>query len=339
MVKCWDLGGPKDARSGPVRLNCAGTAGLMGIGLQVPSSGGYTTITDTSPNLARAVFFGPYTNNGTRMTYMEAWARPDVPSGTPYPVPMVIIPVPPTHWYPDYYWPDDPNEWPPLQPKPDDPKKPVWPDVTDSPEPTFPEHKVVGDGDPELFPDLPPKGDRRTRYRRDPKPHEPYTKDPKHDRRRPRKREKEKKFNPRTKFAKLAVRLLQLASGTYGGITEVVDMVAAIYAALPARLIAQDVNNLPPRDVLPHMLGMIWAHRHHIDMMEAMDNLAFNMIEDAAYGWYFQALGDIGTGNPNLSGYDREMNLLYQEFRESLTTAERKLETTFEDWIEWLETH
>ena len=258
----------------------------MGATLQVPSAGGYAPHTETSPNLARALFWGPYTVNGTRMTYMEAWARPDVPSGTPYPVPQKIIPVPPTWFVPDHYWPDDPNEWPPMQPKPDDPKRPVWPDTKNPPDDTFPTTRVVGDGDPDLDPDLDPKGERRPRYRRDPKPHEPWgPRDPKHDRRPRRKHEKENKFSGKTKFAKLAARLLQLASGTYGGITEVVDMVAAIYAALPDRLVAQDVNGLSDVEKLPHMLGMIWQHRQHIDMMEAMDNLAFNMIEDAAYGW------------------------------------------------------
>jgi len=303
--KCYDLGGNKDMRSGPVATGCPS---LVGTGNQVPS--GWTTdpwVMGAS-NQDRSVYFGPCTNPATcsRMQYREQWFKPGqsgwpgvtLPNGAPKIWPS---------FFPDWYLDPDPNWWLPLAPTPyvvPSPTPYINPFPNGDPGPdTYP--RSVRSYDPNPVSEIDDSGKPKT-----------DTKD-KHRRRRPRKRwEYESKYKPTGKFGLLAGALLGAASNTHGGITEVVDFVAAVYSSLPSQLIARDLNGLAKADVLPHMLGMIWAHRAKIDPVNAIHNLAANAVEDYVWGKYFKAMDQISKTKmgPYMVGFEREYGQLNNEF-------------------------
>lgn len=116
-------------------------------------------------------------------------------------------------------------------------------------------------------------------------------------------------------FAGLALALLQTASNVYNGVTETVDLIKAIYSALPDKVIASQPDNLPKNQIIGHMLETIWQHRGEIDLDEAVYNIASNLIEDAAWGRYFAAQNQIRRrGGPNVEGFDRELSQLNELF-------------------------
>lgn len=256
-----------------------------------------------------------------RCTWMEHWVRPHIPGndtlpGVPIPAP-VVIPTTPDFWLP---W--DPNWWAPLDPTPYNPN---WPAAPPRPYPnrpprqwprTYPESetgpypgpttRVIPEGWPTTttvttsnpFPEI------RVDPGRPVKPDWPTT---------------ERKYSVRrTPYALLATRLLQLAAGTYGGITEVVDLVSAIYSAIPAEILAKYPDGLAKKDLLPFMLGAIYANRNVIDWQEAVHNIAVNQIEDYAWGKYFKAVDDVSRNGPYYQGFDRELGALNELFQQVL---------------------
>lgn len=318
-TRCWDYGGDKSARSGPIRAYCPGDPYKL-LALQVPSGTGYAPITATTTNLAQAIFFGPYSNpEGTRMQYREMIARPDAVSGT-YPNPQIIQPVAPVVVNPDFVLPEDPNDWLPLIGVPFVPVPvPVW---VPTPEPvSYPPPVVRGDDVPIVVPvpDIEPLPDEAVelRYRRDTKKGRVWHRTQPHQRTKPTGRGKERKWMAaNSRWALLATYLLRSAARVYGGMTEVVDLVSAVYAALPNEVISKHPDNLKPGEVLGFMLHQIYEHIDEVDVHEALENIYWNVIEDAAWGRYFGAVQKVTDRGTNYSGFDRELSELNDLFHQ-----------------------
>lgn len=304
---CWDYGGIQSLRSGPIRAYCPGDSYRL-LSLQVPSGFSADPVTITSPNLAQALFYGPPVNvDQTRMQYRKMVARPDIPTSSPlYPYPTTTIKLIPQIAIAPNVWMDpDPNWWFPFDPEPHFPlpRPRVWP----RPGPgTYPAPE--NGPSPVVVPptlehpdiDVTPEGVR-------PKPP--------HRRRPPDPRTREGKYRAKGAYATLAAYLLKLSAGTFGGITEAVDLISAIYAALPAELIARQPD-LARKDLIPHMLGMIARHYKTIDLGEALENIARNQIEDWVWGKYFKAVDLASRQGPYYNGFDRELGHLNDLMRE-----------------------
>lgn len=146
-IKCWDIGGPKQAMSGPTLAfggTCSTSALDYRLGGQVPSGvyGDDIAVTTTGE---MSIWFGPYTNPElSRMLYAEKWRHP-ASTGT------YIIPFAPT-FEPHFI----PSEWPLLPPQW------LWPWIDPlAPEtlPVAPSIHPFGDPLPELpFPHPDPLG-------------------------------------------------------------------------------------------------------------------------------------------------------------------------------------
>ena len=167
-VKCWDAGGPKQARAGPSLAwadTCSKTAGDYLLSLQVPSGVYGDPIHVNAFPWEQAIWFGPYINpEETRMMYTEKWMHPDLPGASgPFDIeyrPPVFLPaLPPLPWAPN--WPlispmpipwappvtpvkPRPNPNPNPEPTPDPYGDPV-PTVTPSPA-VIPSTDITSDG-------------------------------------------------------------------------------------------------------------------------------------------------------------------------------------------------
>lgn len=277
--------------------------------------GSWPTDPSWDPIRPLSVWFGPDvfpTVPGTRMNYTEQWVLPSGPqpaSGTP------LVRQPPLIGFPEMPWlPLDPNFWLPLNPQPYSPNypTPVWPRGNPKPQPrTYPRPRVVGNTLPGVNPTPKPLPDivitstgvstRPNQHRRW-KPRKPYT--------------KETKYTMRGPFMGLAAYLLRGAAKVYGGITEVVDFLSAIYNALPPEVIAKGPT-FPNGMIIPGLLGEIYKHADQIDVKKALYNIAKNQVEDAMWGRYFKAIDDVQRrGGPYYSGYDRELGKLNDLFKE-----------------------
>lgn len=329
--KCCDLGGVKNVRFGPALNDCPGNVGC-GTGGQPPSSGDVGAAFTFSTQRPMSVYFGMETSPSPwRGTIREKWTLKAY-NGATSADPEIRMPIMQPEWPLDW----DPNFWRPLDPtvyvpptvpyiQPDPPYRP-WPgpDVGNDPggEPVT---------DP-LTPDIVATPDPTPRTRRVPRTRT-HT-DRGHVRRRPDGRtEHEGKYSAsKTGFGRLAAILLRLAAGTYGGITEVIDLVSALYAALPDRLIAQQPD-LPRDQILAHMLGTIWANRSQLDMQEALHNVAVNAVEDWAWGKYFQAIANVSRRGPYLEGYQRQLDQLNTEFMDVAKELGIDVPTDFVWWL------
>ena len=233
-------------------------------------------------------------------------ARPDIPSSHPnYPYPITTVrQVPAIAITPDIWASPDPNVWPPFNPVPVFPIPRPWPGWTPK---TYP--RTVSGPVTEPVPVFEPVPDVVIT------PTGVFPTGP-HVRTKPDTKTREGKYAAKGPYGLLAAQLLRLAAGTFGGITEVVDLVKAIYAALPAELIAQQPDNLAKKDLLPHMLGLIAKHYKSIDLGEAVENIAVNQVEDWAWGKYFKAVDKVSRTGTYYQGFDRELSNLNDLFRE-----------------------
>lgn len=313
---CWDTGAPKQMFSGPTTAfadTCSTSELDYLLSFQVPAG---EVGTDTPSVIAWpgsvAFWQGPEQAGGTRMQYTCKWRRAGGGPATVIPYePAAFAPVLPRLPSPD------PNDLTPLVlfPDPFPEVGPVW---TPTPEPgttSYPPKVVAGydppgtvtTGQPTL-PGLPTTVISTGGVTVGP----PHVWEPP--------RTPESKYKAGTSpFSILATRLLAVASGLYNGITETVDLVAAIYSALPAHIIAQHPDNLTDAQKLPFMLAMIYQYRNQIDLDEAVDNVIANAVEDAVWGRFFQAQNYVRqqTGI-NYEGFDRELGYLNDTFREVL---------------------
>lgn len=300
---------------------------LCGVSLQPfgghTADGPMTFPLASNPRLGARMLIGKQMlNPPDRCTWMQHWMRPSRPSNLPAYQPLVVpgpVQVPVT---PDFWLPYDPNWWTPLSPTPYNPNFPAapprrypkrpprptprtWPAPESGPVtvplPPFvpvgvPTTTTVSVGNP--FPVI------------DTGPIRPVKPTP---------TTTETKYNVRrSPYALLATRLLQLAAGTHGGITEVVDLVTAMYSAIPADVLARYPDGLAKKDILPFMLGAIYANRNNIDWQEAVHNIAVNQIEDYAWGKYFKAVDDVSRAGPYYQGFDRELGALNELFQQVL---------------------
>lgn len=310
-TKCYDLGGPKEMQSGPVGfIGCSFVANFQP---GVPMGSSWPTDPSWDPIRPLSVWFGPDVHPsvpGTRMNYTEQWVLPagaQPAPGTP------LIREPPAYIFPDPWLPLDPNFWLPLQPQPYSPNIPrkVWPNPKPKPQPRTWPRSVKGNSLPNPLPTPKPIPDlvitgtgvslRPNNHRRL-RPRKPYT--------------HETKYTMRGPFMGLASLLLSGASKVYNGITELVDLLTAIYESLPADVIAREPD-YGPGMVIPGLLESLWRNADKIDMRKAVANIAKNQIEDAVWGRYFKAIDDVQKkGGPYYSGYDRELSQLNDLFRE-----------------------
>lgn len=301
---CFDIGPPQEVGR---TLSSGCLPSLMGQSGQVFHWAVENATWPATTNTI-SILLGQRNPAGTRATwrFMATKLAPiPLPAFGPAPLPQVPrFVVPPFFQLP--WW--DPAAWWPTVPVPYVPPvpRPVW---EPSPyTPSFPVPVVSGPV-PQPRPltepgiQVTPRGPTKVR--------------PGHTRVKPRPRDRERKFAGRKGFAHiLAAWLLRVSSGVYNGITETVDLVSAIYSALPSEIIARHPNNLPQKDILPFMLGAIYRHIDQIDMQEALTNVAKNAIEDAAWGRYFAAVSKVTDRGTNYSGYDRELSELNDLFRE-----------------------
>lgn len=250
-----------------------------------------------------------------RCTWVGHWVRPHIPGNDTLPPveigPPITIPMVP------YLRPLDPNfEWPLVPYVPVPVPRPVWGnDPTRPKQPSYPPKTTGGNTYPPskviTYPRPAPRPNPYFEFKKVGDPHRPVRPDPR--------REDENKYtiSKRGPFAALATGLLWAASKAYNGITETVDLVAAIYSALPSEVIAQHPNNLTDSQKLPFMLGAIWQHRAQIDMAEALTNIAANAIEDAAWGRYFKTLNQVRRNSgTDVEGFDRTLGEINEVFRE-----------------------
>lgn len=325
---CGGGGGDVFYFSGPIVSWGCGSEGWLACGTTYQPYGGVVGQDDipaVAGGYGSRVLIGkkyiPPAGPEDRCTWMEHWVRPHIPGndtlpGVPAPKP-VSIPVTPDYWLP---W--DPNWWTPLDPTPFNPN---WPATPPRPYPnrpprkwprTYPESETGPS--PVPTPTPVPTGVPTTTTVTSTSPFPEIKIDPGRPVKPPRP-VTERKYNVRrTPYALLATRLLQLASGTYGGITEVVDLVSAIYSAIPADILAKYPDGLAKKDLLPFMLGAIYANRNNIDWQEAVHNVAVNQIEDYAWGKYFKAVDDVSRNGPYYQGFDRELGALNELFQQVL---------------------
>lgn len=262
-----------------------------------------------------SLWFGPPEFDGMRMVYREMWVREGTDeNGDPWPeveYPPGDRPGPGVAVEPNVNAPANPNQWPPFMPEPayPFPQLPV-------PVPDFPPVTQAGpkpDEKPLLWPrDVPETGAPSLPVRVVPAVFQP-----------PRGPTKEGKYQPnRVGWGRIAVRLLGVAGKVYGANTEIVDLVKAVYAALPAQLIAQQPD-LPPSQVLGHMLGLIARHYREVDLQEAAYNIATNQIEDKAWGRYFGMLDKIQrqTNTSWANSFDREIGFVREALEDALKEA------------------
>lgn len=268
------------------------------------------------------IFLGQWNLSHIRATHKAQYNKGV--SGVPGPIPAPIPIIPPIYvspWFELPWW--DPNAWTPNSPVPFVP--PPWPRWRPDPE-----------GEPNSYPpprEVGPKNEPRSRHRPRPKPRDDrqpdvvitpdgvHDKPPFHPRRPPQPRDRERKFSgSRGSFGLLAALLLRSAGRVYGGITELVDLLSAIYSAIPADVIASHPDNLPVKDLIPFMLSSIYDNIDVIDINEAIHNLATNAIEDAAWGRYFRASSRVTDYGPNHQGFDRENSELQQLLYELYNT-------------------
>lgn len=298
---CYDLGGIKNMFSGPyANAKCPTIANYQPGG---DWAGGPINIPATSVWIG--IFWGTKVAPN-RMNHREEWVRPPnypaqtIPLGKWYPIafpdfpfldldPEFWRPLDPTPYRPEPF----PRQRPRPRPRPDPrPDKPVEPDTPVQPEDKVPDMRI----------------DPKPRARPRPRPHE---------RRPPKPHEKESKWTSgKGRFGRLAALLLRLAARTHGGATELVDLLAAIYKALPDEVIARGPDNLPRDKIIPFMLGEIWRNRNDIDFGEALENIVENQIEDWLWGRYFAAVDKISRRGPYYVGFDRELGELNELFKE-----------------------
>lgn len=314
--KCWDYGGPKDAINGPVPNGspCSAMWDRL-LGYQPGRRVGQPIAMAADKDFWRVIYLGDVqveNEGGIRMGYREKWVYPPAPWGPTEDIPFT--PGVQTPIIPDYALPPDPNWWTPLDPTPYIPPVniPNAPPRPVSPPRTFPSPQY---GPVTTSPGIIPAGSPTTTTVTAQAPR-PEIKIDNSRPMRPGRNKTERKYGvQRSGFAQLATRLLQLAAGTYGGITEVVDLVSAIYSAIPSEILARYPDNIPKKDLLPHMLGAIYANRNVIDYEEAIYNIAVNQIEDYAWGKYFKAVDDVSRNGQYYIGFDRELSNLNELFR------------------------
>lgn len=307
-------------------LCAGGLASLCGTGGQ-PWEGIWPRALPAYDNRQRGLFVLIGTQVGQpvgRARWEEVWHKPRIATGPAVPIPS--IPVQPVYVPEIYPWPIydfDPNWWPPLHPVPWSPPtpQPVW---TPDPVPkTYPPPKVGGYELPivepvpvPISPPVPSVGIN---------PDGTVTILPPHVIQPPRGPTKEGKYGQKKGFGLLSAILLRLASGTYGGITEVMDLVAAIYAALPAKMIAQQPDfpkGTPMMTVMTHMIETIALNPTDINIGKAVYNLAENAVEDKAWGRYFAAVNQLQrqTGG-NYNGWDRTLSDLNETFNDVMSAS------------------
>lgn len=311
---CFDVGPVKDAFK--LTTNAC-TPSFANLGYQVPTGAIadlYIGATTTS------IFLGQYLQPSLiRMTHKAQYVRGT--SGVVGPIPAPIKIIPPFWLSP--WWelpPYRPWDWTPISPVPYRPPlhRPVWqPHPEDNPQ-VYPKPREVGNDLPVTQPDKTP--DTETVIT----PTKVRTRTRQHWRRPPRTRDRERKYKMSGRgWNLLGQILLRYASRTYGGVTEVVDLLSAIYSALPDRLIAQHPD-IPKGEVIPFMLGQIYENFDQIDIGEAIYNIAANQIEDAAWGAYFRASRFVSEHGPNYDGFDRENSELQRQLQELLRETQNQ---------------
>lgn len=266
-----------------------------------------------------SLWFGPPEFDGMRMVYREMWVRDSVDeNGDPWPEveyppgdrPGVGIPA-----VPNVGAPANPFEWPVFMPE----------------APPIPTPKPVQIADPNPIPYIRPNYPPRPWIEEGPVPTPrplttvgtPPVTTPPAVYQPPRGPTKEGKYQPnRVGWGRIAVRLLGIGGKVYGAQTEIVDLVKAVYAALPAELIARQPD-LMPSEVLPHMLGLIARHYRQVDLQEAAYNIATNQLEDAAWGRYFGMLDKIqrSTNTSWANSFDREIGFVREALEDALKEA------------------
>lgn len=297
-----------------------GIYGLCGTGGQPYQGEAYFAIpAHDQRTTSVVVLYGMPEANPDRTKWVEVWHKPRDASGPANPIAQ-LDPEPQWTFLPDFVPMLDinPEFWPPLSPAPYVP--PVIPVWGDNPRqiPAFePDPNANGE----------PMGERRKRYKPDVKIR-PATNATRvgrntHQRRPPGKREYETKYNAKG-FKGFALYALRIANGVYGGMTEVMDLAAALYSALPDHVIASRPdfrNGASMAEVLNEMLTTIWKHRAEIDYQEASYNLAVNQVEDWAWGKYFKAMKDMSQRGPYMEGYSREYGELQEVFLDAMKEA------------------
>ena len=323
---CYDLGGPKDAQSGPVNTDCGTLKGQSG---QVPSgvAGDPISVT-TSTRLARSMYFGPYDNPAhTRMTYREQWWIPrDNTRLTPWTAdPQFYVPdiwpIQPPSWWP---WIPDPlaPEPPPLAPPiyPGSPPVPKgWPDPAPNP---VPEPPVAVSPVPVLPPAFVPAitvDSGSTPF----VTLQPHIKEP------PDGPTKEKKKRIKG-FA--AYPWLNAIKGLAESYMELDDVVSAIYKGLPWQLRRWRGSDgvWRDRDIRTDTrLERIYGQLGRLDVQKAIQEVAKNEFSDKAFGKLgntlkkrARELGDKGLWASS-GGFQRGNNLvndtwddLYKQLKE-----------------------
>lgn len=310
-IHCWGPFGKLESMSGPT-ITCWDTCSTgcidFMLGGQVPSGeyGDPIVVPNWSGNDGAVIWFGP---GVTRMTYVDKWRRPGAFPGHTIPfIPGVVEP--------DFPLDADPNWWLPLVPTPWLPyPRPVW---RPKPEPrTWPRPETGPNPEPRPDPRTRPDSDVETEVDPRQRPHErPRVRHhPRTRPGRPKPRVHENKYtSAKGRFGALAAILLRMASRSYGGITEVVDLIASIYGALPPELLAKFPHDLADKDKLPFMLGAIWRYRDQIDYGKALHNYAVNGVEDWIWGKYFQAIDKVSRKGPYYQGFDVGLGDLNDEF-------------------------
>ena len=309
---CFDIGGIKNMHSAGANFCNVTLAGISG---QTGQPTSQPILFPGAQTGRKSYMLGSNDNpEMTRMTNRELWTRnPNVkPDFKLYP----------RYYFVPWYAPGldfDPNFWLPLSPVPFSPPPhgPVWPKGRNNPwgKPRKgPKHKTFPSGQSGYGNPLPKDKPTpsitisSTGVKTAPRPHV---------RGRPRGHNHEGgKYKASGPFAALAAQLLKDAANVYNGITEAVDLLKAVYSAIPSDILAQMPDDLPKAKLIPFMLASIWTFRNQIDYGEAVKNILLNQIEDAMWGRYFAAVDKVNRSGTYYGGFDRELGQLNELFRE-----------------------
>jgi len=284
--KCWDLGGPKQAFSGPTTAfsdTCSTSSLDYNLGFQVPAGvdGVDTPFVIAWPG-DLSFWRGPLIG-GIRMNYTEKWRRLGGGPATSFPYESAVVPSDWPLQLPQWLWPwIDPlaPEPPPLAP----PIRPGWPAPDPIPDPY---------GNPQPQPD-PGPGDNTGDTTGTSVPSitidiggppykgPPDVTDEPHILQPPDKRDRERKKRVG------GAAWLRFLNRTIGSFTETDDIVANIYRALPWRYRRWRGRDgvWRERDAdTASRLVRLYDLFGKVDISQAIQNLIKNEVSDRAYGW------------------------------------------------------
>jgi len=308
-IKCWDVGGPKHAMSGPTLFagdTCSTGAPDYLLGGQVPSGNyGDPIVVPTFP-WEQSIWFGPLTSTGPdRMQYTEKWRYPDLPGVSgPFLIPFepgaVIIPEVPLPWapiFPGVTW--MPVPWaPPISPTTPQPNPDPRTDPT--PEPYGPPATTVVP-----VPSVVPSVDINTDLpgvTPFPNVHvQEWPKEPD--------KEKKKRLTGKQSAAWLAA--LEASGTSY---MEMDDVVSAIYKGLPWQVRRWRGRDGVWRDrdiTSADRMSRIYELFGKLDIAKAIENVASQEMADTVIGSIGNQLADRARALGDAGLYNRPVGFQY----------------------------